>query len=71
MDPTEDLYLEQLQLGPMANFVYLVGSRRTSGWPKNKKKKKVGLPSLAVRFRPKGDIQVLLPITYHLVPDIA
>ncbi|MFQ5515211.1 MAG: MBL fold metallo-hydrolase [Myxococcota bacterium] len=25
----QDLYIEQLQLGPMANFVYLVGSRST------------------------------------------
>ena len=25
----EDLYIEQLELGPMANFVYLVGSKRT------------------------------------------
>ena len=26
---SDDLYLEQLAFGPMANFVYLVGSKRT------------------------------------------
>ena len=27
--PNDDLYIEQLECGPMANFVYLVGSKRT------------------------------------------
>lgn len=27
MDPAQDLYFRQVQIGPMANFVYLVGSR--------------------------------------------
>src|SRR5690349_9480624 len=27
MDPAQDLYFRQIQIGPMANFVYLVGSR--------------------------------------------
>ena len=26
---TEDLYLEQLKLGPMENFVYIIGSKST------------------------------------------
>ena len=25
----DDLYLEQIQLGPMENFVYLIGSKST------------------------------------------
>ncbi|HEX7928875.1 MAG TPA: MBL fold metallo-hydrolase [bacterium] len=27
MDPAQDLYFRQIQIGPMANFVYFVGSR--------------------------------------------
>ena len=26
---SEDLYLEQLKLGPMENFVYIIGSKST------------------------------------------
>ncbi len=29
MEPQDDLYIEQLRCGPMQNFVYLVGSKRT------------------------------------------
>ena len=29
MEPQDDLYIEQLRGGPMQNFVYLVGSKRT------------------------------------------
>ena len=45
MEP--DLYLEQLECGPMQNFVYLIGSKRT---------REVAIvdPAWAIRTGPSG-----------------